>query len=125
METTFGLVLGFVLGLGLWLNRKLVARGDTGDEAEIPLTAEWTLIVVHAFLLYLWGVKRYEGIDPIADFPLAMGLVPVVCILGGRYWSYMLSLPLLTLPIAGITLKTTDNVHFYTDRFLLSSSLWE
>ena len=31
----------------------------------------------------------------------------------------MLSLPLLTLPIAGITLKTTDNVHFYTDRFLL------
>lgn len=78
METTFGLVLGFVLGLGLWLNRKLVARGDTGDEAEIPLTAEWTLIVVHTFLLYLWGVKRYEGIDPIADFPLAMGLVPMV-----------------------------------------------
>jgi len=119
METTFGLVLGFVLGLGLWLNRKLVASGNTGEEAKIPLQVEWTLIVAHAFLLYLWGVKRYKGIDPIANFPLIMGLIPAVCILGGRYWPYMLSLPLIALPIAGITLKTTDNIHFYTDRFFL------
>ena len=43
----------------------------------------------------------------------------VVCVLGGRYWPYMLSLPLIALPIAGITLKITDNIHFYTDRFFL------
>ena len=119
METTFGLVLGFVLGLGLWLNRKLVTLKNTDDEAEISIWVEWTLIVVYAFLLYLWGVKRYKGIDPIANFPLVMGLIPAVCILGGRYWPYMLSLPLIALPIAGITLKITDNIHFYTDRFFL------
>ena len=117
METTFGSVLGFGLGLGLWFNRKLVARGDRDSSVEIPLQAEWILIVVYTFLVYLWGVKRYKGIDPVANFPLAMGLLPVVCVLGGRYWPYMLSLPLITLPIAGITLKITDKIHIYTDSF--------
>ena len=118
METTFGAVLGFGLGLGLWFNRKLVARGDRDSSVEIPLKAEWILIVVYAFLVYLWGVKRYKGIDPVANFPLTMGLLPVVCVLGGRYWPYMLSLPLITLPIAGITLKIADKVHLYTAFFI-------
>lgn len=48
-----------------------------------------------------------------------MGLVPVICIMGGRYWPYMFSLALVALPIVGITLKTTDNVHYYADRLIL------
>ena len=115
METTFGCVMGFALGLGLWLNRKPIVRGNTGDDVSIPATLEWILIVIHGCLLYLWGVSRNESIEFIAGYPLGMGLVPVICIMGGRYWPYMFSLALVAFPIAGITLKTTDNVHYYAD----------
>ncbi len=118
METTFGLVLGFGLGLGLWFNRRLVGHGNQNSSVEFSPKTEWGLIILYAFLVYLWGVKRYKGIDSVANFPLAMGLIPVVCVLGGRYWPYILSLPLITLPIAGITLKITDKIHVYTDSFI-------
>ena len=48
-----------------------------------------------------------------------MGAIPVICVIGGRYWPYILSLPLITLPIAGITMKITDKEHVYTDFFVL------
>ena len=43
--------------------------------------------------------------DAIADRALTMGMVPIIAIVGGRYWPYLLSLPLLALPIAGKTLR--------------------
>lgn len=126
METTFGLVMGFLLGLGFWLNRKLVARGDTDDPVEFSSKVEWLLIGLHACALALWGalrvdeIQEYEWLTYFTDFPLAMGLLPVICILGGRYWPYLFSLPMIAISIAGITLKGRyDGEHVVTDWFLL------
>ena len=119
METIFGLVLGFGLGLGLWFNRNLINLNNRKASVEISPKKEWALIILYAVLLYLWGVKRYKGLDYIANFPLAMGAIPVICVISGRYWPYILSLPLITLPIAGITMKITDKVHVHTDFFVL------
>ncbi|MCA9027479.1 MAG: hypothetical protein KDA86_19880 [Planctomycetaceae bacterium] len=124
METTFGLVMGFVLGFGLWLNRRLVAPGDTEDSVSIPPVVEWVLIIVYTVLLFLWGVTRYKGMEFMAALPLAMGLLPVVCIVGGRYMPYLQALPLVTLSIAGITLKFAGKdgnffgEYYVTDTFL-------
>ncbi len=122
METTFGLVMGFLLGLGLWLNRKRVARGDIDEPVELAPQVEWPLIGLHACLLALWGAVRldeieaYEWLTGFTDFPLAMGVLPVICILGGRYWPYLFALPMIAISIAGITLKARyDGEHVVTD----------
>ena len=105
METTFGLVLGFGLGLGLWLNRHRIAPGKTEQEAEIPVPIEWVLMLVHVAALLSCNFLSYDTFDSVADLALTMGVIPIVCVLGGRYWPYMMALPILALPIAGKTLR--------------------
>lgn len=122
METTFGTVMGFVLGVGLWLNRKLVGPGDSDEVVSIPPVVEWLLIVVYSLLLFLWGVTQYKGIEFVASVPFAMGLLPVVFIVGGRYWPYMQALPLVALPIAGITLKFAGrDGNFWGEHYLVDT----
>ena len=124
METSFGLVMGFLLGLGFWFNRHLVAAGESDDKAEIAPTLDWILLAIYACMVALWGavrldeIKELEWLTVFTDFPFAMGLLPVVCILGGRYFPYMVSLPIIAVPIAGITLKVTDGEHMVTDTFV-------
>ena len=118
METTFGMVFGFVLGLGLWVNRKFISLGDREEAAPIHPIIEWIFLAAYGCMLYLWSVPRADIIDPLGDFPMAMGLIPVVCIVGGRYWPYLYALPLIALPMAGITHKSMDGVHVYTDAML-------
>ncbi|MDG2382465.1 MAG: hypothetical protein P8N76_12415 [Pirellulaceae bacterium] len=119
METTFGLVLGFVLGLGLWFNRKHISATNANDAVAMNPYVEWVSIIIYAVLLFLWSVPRHDSVELLGDYPLGMGLIPLVGILSGRIWPYMFSLPLVAVPIAGITYKITDKVHPYTDRFLL------
>lgn len=118
METTFGMVFGVVLGLGLWFNRNLISQGDAPDHVAFHPVVEWLMIALYAAMLYLWSVPRADVIDPIGNFPLAMGMIPVVGILGGRYWAYFLALPLVALPMAGITHKMVADDHVLTDRLL-------
>ena len=118
METTFGAVMGFVLGFGLWLNRKLVVQGDVPETGRIHVKVEWVLIAIYSVMLFLWSVPRYQGeifegypiFELFAGYPMAMGLLPVVCIMGGRYWPYIYALPMVTIPIAGITLKARGGI---------------
>lgn len=119
METTFGLVLGFVLGLGLWFNRKHISGSNTSNHFTMKPDVEWILILIYAVMLFLWSVPRHDSVDWVGDYPFGMGLIPLVGILGGRFWPYLFSLPLVAVSIAGITYKITDKVHPYTDRFLL------
>lgn len=55
METTFGFVMGGVLGLGLWLNRQAINLGPEADEATLSTGLEVGLMLVHTF-------RRLDGL---------------------------------------------------------------
>ena len=111
MEITFGLVLGFGLALGLWLNRDRVGPLDQDAEPCLTPGNEWALIAIHAAALAAWSFVEFPVLDRIADHGLTMGVIPLLGIAGGRLWPYFLCLPLLALPIAG---KTLRQMSYYT-----------
>ena len=43
--------------------------------------------------------------DAVADHAITMGLIPLVAVAGGRFWPYLLALPIVALPIAGKTFR--------------------
>jgi len=104
METTFGSVMGACLGLGLWLNRRhLGALNDTG-EAPLKPGIEWLLLGVHFPLLVLSEFSSV-GWSQIYDPGLVLGLVPMVAVASGRWWPFLLPLPITLVPIAGKTIR--------------------
>ncbi len=123
METTFGLVLGFGMGVGLWLNRRLIAPLDTDaptepDAPSIPSAVEWLVAIVYILALVRMDL---QFTDPV----LAVGALPLVFILGGRYFPYLLALPLLAIPIAGKTLRARGDLDNPETTFLLAAKAWE
>jgi hypothetical protein len=109
METTFGCIFGATLALGLWLNRRLIAIEDLEDEVTISPPWEVVLCVTHVILLLsaeflrLSGYAAYLGL--YIEFGLLMATLPLVGILGGRLWPYLLLLPVAGAPIVGKTLR--------------------
>jgi hypothetical protein len=105
MEITFGAVFAAVLSLGLWLNRHLVAAEEKTTTHEFRATTEWLLVVVHLVMLVLWNFASYPWFDMVADHALTMIMIPVVAVVAGRIWPYLLVLPITVLPIAGKTVR--------------------
>ena len=105
METTFGAVFGGIVGLGLWLNRHLIREAQDAEEPEITPPAEWLLIVVHVAALVAWNFGSFHQLDRFADLAISMILIPVIAVCAGRLWPYLLTLPIVILPIAGKTLR--------------------
>ena len=105
METTFGTVMGAVLGLGLWLNRRRVAVSSEPDVSPLPGWLIGLLLAVHVSLLVLVEFSKLKWIDGVYDLGLMMGLIPLVMCVRGRWWPYLQLLPITLLPIAGKTLR--------------------
>ncbi len=119
MEITFGAVLGLGLALGLWLSARHIAShhitGDDGaaggvghggtDAAELSLPIEWWLLALHIGAVSVWNFLSVPWFDAVADVAVTMGLVPLIGVIGGRLWPYMVALPVVALPIAGKTLR--------------------
>jgi hypothetical protein len=105
METTFGTVMGAVLGLGLWLNRRRIAVSSEPDVSPLPGWLIGLLLAVHVSLLVLVEFSKLEWIDGVYDLGLMMGLIPLVLCVRGRWWPYLQLLPITLLPIAGKTLR--------------------
>ena len=105
MEVTFGLVLGGGLGLALWLRRDLVRDDEPPDVVSVGVGSEVALLVVHVAALVAWNFGAFRPLDAVAEHAIPMGLIPMVAVLGGRYWPYLLALPVTALPIAGKTLR--------------------
>ena len=104
METTFGATAGAMIGLGLWLNRRQIAPLDKPGAALRP-SIEWFLITAHVVLLTLSEFELWRPIEFYSEFSLVLGMIPVVLIAGGRWFPYLLVLPVTALPIAGKTLR--------------------
>jgi hypothetical protein len=105
METTFGAVMGAALGLGLWLNRQRIATLRYELPPALTPTSEWLLLAPHVALLVAVEFLSVHWVDALYDFGLVMGLIPIVAVAGGRWWPYLLMLPITVLPIAGKTLR--------------------
>ena len=105
METTFGTVMGAVLGLGLWLNRRRVAVSPDPDVSPLPGWLIGLFLAVHVSLLVLVEFSKLKWIDGVYDLGLMMGLIPLVLCVRGRWWPYLQLLPITLLPIAGKTLR--------------------
>lgn len=109
METTFGLVWGGTLGLGVWWNRRLIATDTLPESVSLKPSWEVGLCCVHVILLLASEFARFSPDDRIVrrytEFGLVMTVLPVMGILGGRFWPYLLILPIVAAPIAGKTLR--------------------
>lgn len=105
MEVTFGLVVGAVLGLGVWLRRALIRDDEPPDDVSMRPGVESVLVAVHLATLVAWNFAAVWAVDVVAEHAIPMGLIPMVAILGGRYWPYLVALPITALPIAGKTLR--------------------
>lgn len=105
METTFGAVMGGMLGLGLWLNRKRIQPvADSGSD-HLPAAAEWGLLAVHLPLLVAVEFMALPAVDALYDIGLVLGLIPIVAVAGGRWWPFLMVFPVTLLPIAGKTVR--------------------
>ncbi len=115
METTFGAVMGATLGFGLWLNRRKIRPATDAEERYMPIPAEVVLLVVHLLLLTGVVFLAYPAIDLVYDFGPMMALIPVVAVVGGRWWPYLMVFPITLLPIAGKTVRQlvygTESIH--------------
>jgi hypothetical protein len=103
METTFGLVMGAALGLGLWLNRRRIAALNGPGEVTMKPAIEFGLLAVQLTLLFLWEFADWGPLNAVGDFGIPRSLIPILCIVGGRYWPYLMALPVVAFPILGKT----------------------
>lgn len=113
METTFGLVMGGALGLGLWLNRGRIGLPAAGQDTEVgragagpepgrlPLPVELGLMAVHVGLLTVAELMSVPAIEAAYDFGLVLAFLPLVAVAGGRWAPWLMLFPVTLLPIAG------------------------
>ncbi len=121
METTFGATMGAMLGLGLWRNRALIDLKPDPEDKPIPYWGEGVLLALHVLPLCAVSFVGSEWPDAIYDFGLVMGLIPLVACVRGRFWPYLLILPITLLPIAG---KTLINVAYRAESHIEIGMSW-
>lgn len=105
METTFGAVWATVLALGLWLNRRLIAADEREPTVVLREPVEWLLVAIHLAVLVAWNFAEIPLLDFFADNALSMIAIPLVAVMAGRLWPYLVTLPIVALPIAGKTVR--------------------
>jgi len=104
MEITFGSIWGFVLGLGVWLNRRAITPPEP-TEPELPTKATWILTTVHAACLYAWQFGTFSPFEDFGDLVFPIAIAPVLLASSTAQGPFLVALPLVALPIAGKSLK--------------------
>lgn len=104
METTFGAVMGACLGLGLWLNRRHIGR-MTEFDAPIKPVIEWALVFVHVTMLVVSEFTEIRWANALYDPGLIIAFIPMIAVTGGRWFPFLLALPITAVPILGKTIQ--------------------
>ena len=110
METTFGTVMGGLVGLGLWFNRKRIGNLISTDEprSHIAVPVEALLLAIHvaclAYFEFYFIAHRDHYNDALYEQGLVMAFIPFVLIVGGRFSHYFIMFPVVLQTIAGRTL---------------------
>jgi hypothetical protein len=121
METTFGAIWGGTVSLGLWFNRHLIQRDGyaavnkkQSPTAHLPAgvgpyelkpPSELMLAVIYVGAIVAWNFDSHGYLDLYAEIAITIIILPVVAVLGGRLWPFLLMLPMVAIPIAGKTLR--------------------
>jgi hypothetical protein len=105
METTFGAVMGACLGLGLWLNRRLVAEMKEPSDATLSVPVEWLLAGIHVTMLIVGEFTEVRWANALYDPGLIIASIPLIAVAGGRWWPFLLALPITLVPVAGKTIR--------------------
>ena len=109
METIFGMIFGGGLALGLWMNRKLIQANSESPPTALPPLAEMGMIAAHLALLLLATFvdfsPPFDLIDLYVDHGILMAVLPLIGVVGGRWWPAFLLFPVAAAPIAGKTLR--------------------
>jgi hypothetical protein len=105
METSFGLIWGAMLALGLWLHRRLIDVEQVEPTVLVRQPLEWFMVAIHVALLTAWNFAAIPLVDLFADNAITMIAIPLVMVMAGRLWPYLVTLPIVALPIAGKTLR--------------------
>jgi hypothetical protein len=120
METSFGLIFGTGLAIGLWMNRSRICPQPAEDYVSMSATTEVSLIATHLILLMSSEFIKLPGwaslVSHYTNFGLIMCVIPLVGIVGGRLWPYVLLLTVVAAPICGKQLRALC----YSDQPLLS-----
>lgn len=106
METTFGVVMGACLGLGVWLNRQHI--GAMNEPVDVPIKPgiEWVLVGIHVPLLIVGEFTEIRWANELYDPGIVIALIPLAAVAGGRWWPFLLVLPITLVPIAGKTIHS-------------------
>ena len=105
MEITFGAIFAFIIALGLWYNKHHISPRENNVSFQLDAKAELGLLAVHIVALLTWNFTSFSTFDWFADRAITMGIIPIVAIMGGKIWPYLICLPITALPIAGKTLR--------------------
>jgi len=105
METTFGAVMGACLGLGLWLNRRLIGELNESGASPLNPVIEWLLITIHVTLLIIGELTEIAWANALYDPGLIIAFIPLIAVAGGRWWPFLLALPITAVPIVGKTIR--------------------
>lgn len=111
MEMTFGTVAGFMLALGLWLHRKLIVVDKSTETVSLPVNLEVFLFVIYVSCLMAGWHPSLEILGLFHLFGIFMGIIPLVAIVGGRYWPYLYVFPIVAFPITAKTLRDVSYRH--------------
>lgn len=117
MEVTFGTVAGLFLGLGVWLNRKHISQDECAEEISISITWESWLVGVYMYLMTVGWYFEDSLFGLFYAYGHLMGIIPMVAIMGGRYWPYLYTLPIVAMPIA---VKTFQPLCIGSDYFSMT-----
>lgn len=105
METTFGLIMGATLGLGLWLHQRRVALPTEVPAPTLSPVFEAALVITHVTLLACAEFTSLAFPSRLYEMGLVLALIPIVGSAGGRWWPSLLILPITAFPIAGKTVR--------------------
>jgi hypothetical protein len=117
METTFGTIMGGILGFGLWLNRDRIREHPPGPEADrsTGFRWEWVLLAVHLGLLLTAEFGSVRGVSGVYNHGLLLCVIPMACVVAGSRWPMMVLLPVTLAPIAGKTFVQLVLTERFTD----------
>jgi len=109
METTFGAIWGAVLGAGVWWNRHLITTSPDEETVGCTPPMEAALLAAHLVLLLASEFAEFPGgghvVELYTNDSLWMTMIPLMGIVGGRAWPYLLLFPVVAAPICGKSLR--------------------